>query len=133
MDRTSSSDDAHVAALGLPTKRNNGPTRAQFQRIYTEGKRISGRFCRVFVLEGTGKVGWATAKAIGGKPQRNREKRRYREALLSRTSRIPEHLDCVVVIAASAAQAPFTDLQADAEAILAEITKRWAADSGSSS
>ena len=117
----------------MPTKINNGPTKAQFQKIFSEGKRAQGKFCRAYAYPGTGKLGWATAKAIGGKPQRNRAKRRFREALRIQTYRIPDHLDFVVMIAVKGAGASFEEIQADLAAILGEVTKRWAAESGSSS
>jgi len=133
MGRTSLSDEERAVGRDLPTKGNNGPSKQRFQSIFSEGKRVQGRFCRIYFLPGDGKIGWATAKAIGVTPRRNRTKRRFREALRDLTARIPDNLDLVVMIAPSGATAPLAEIRSDLEAILAEVTKRWAAESGSSS
>lgn len=133
MVRTPSSGGACVAARDLPTRGNQGPNRARFQKIFTEGRRAQGRYCRAFALPGTGQIGWATAKAIGEKPLRNRAKRRFREALRTQDYCIPDNLDFVVMIALSGAKAPFEEIRRDLEAVLGEVTRRWAVESGCSS
>jgi ribonuclease P protein component len=80
-------------------------------------------------LPGSGLIGIATSKKIGGKPQRNRVKRRYREALMANQNIIDQSLDAVVIVSPKAANATLPQLRSDVAVLLDRIKARWAAES----
>jgi len=109
----------------------NGPTQSRFQRIYDEGFRVSGKLCRLLALPGTGKVGFATSRAIGTKPRRNRAVRRFREGLRL-AGPIPAELDLVVQVSTRGADASFSEIVDELRDALRRLEERWASESASS-
>ena len=93
-ERTQEINSPPLLGFGLP-KEARLLKRADFLRVYDQGKRFEGRFMTVFILpaeQDRHRVGiTATKKAIGKAHDRNRAKRLLRESFrLSRAE-----LDCV--------------------------------------
>lgn len=108
-----------------------GPSKRRFEEIYARGNRVSGSFCRMIFLGGTGLLGIATAKAIGNVPRRNRAKRRFRAALSEVPERIPDGLDVVIQISAKAADASYLDIVSDLRSLVSRMNERWESESAS--
>jgi ribonuclease P protein component len=81
---------------------------------------------------GTGLVGIATSKKIGGKPQRNHVKRRIRAAVALNPEPPDKRFDFVLVVSPSAANAPFVRIQEEVRRLFAEGVARWAEELESS-
>jgi ribonuclease P protein component len=79
-------------------------------------------------LPGKGLIGYATSKKIGGKPQRNRAKRRYQEAVRLSKDCIERRLDYVVVVSPAGANAAFHEAKLEVEGLLRKVNARWARD-----
>ncbi len=81
--RTQEINSSPLLGLSLP-KESRIAKRADFLRVYEQGKRFEGRFMTVFILpskRGLHRVGvTATKKAIGKAHDRNRAKRLLRES-----------------------------------------------------
>ena len=93
--------------------------RPDFERVYSQGARISGRFMTVFVLR-TGltqtRLGVAATRKLGSAVVRNRAKRLARE--LFRRQKIAGGYDIVIVPRRELVDAPFPTLEADYQAVL---------------
>lgn len=88
--------------------------RPEFERIYNEGARISGRFMTVFVLANglqTPRCGVAATRKLGRAVERNRAKRLARE--IFRRHKITAGYDIVIVPRREMLDAPFASLEAD--------------------
>ncbi|MCX6018180.1 MAG: ribonuclease P protein component [Chloroflexi bacterium] len=80
---------------------------ADFERVRKEGARWRGRFCilnaaRAFSIPsvgGEGRIGYITAKRVGGAVQRNRARRLMREAIraLAAADELPPGWDLVLI------------------------------------
>jgi ribonuclease P protein component len=99
--------------LGLaPTERVR--RRADYERAYTSGVRISGRFMTLFVAANGGAVsrlGIAASRKFGAAVERNRAKRIARE--LFRRHKITTGLDVIVVPRREMLDASFASLESD--------------------
>jgi ribonuclease P protein component len=97
--------------------------RAEYQRIYAKGSRISGRLWTMFVLrnEGatSGRLGIAATRKIGGAVLRNRAKRLIREVF--RRKRLSAGYDLVVVPKRELLDAGIVRAEAEYEGCL----QRW--------
>ena len=107
-----------MSAQGLP-RVDRIRRRPDFERVYSQGARISGRFMTVFVLR-TGspqtRLGVAATRKLGGAIVRNRAKRLARE--LFRRQKIAGGYDIVIVPRRELLDAPFPTLEADYHAVL---------------
>ena len=94
--------------------------RAEFERAYEQGTRISGRFMMLFVIANgrtAPRLGVAATRKLGSAVERNRAKRLARE--LFRRRKLPVGLDIVIVPRRDMLDAPFASLEADYHAALA--------------
>ncbi len=88
--------------------------RPEFERVYDEGARISGRFMTVFLLatERPGpRLGIAATRKMGNAVERNRAKRLARE--IFRRHKLTAGYDIVIVPRREMLDAPFASLEAD--------------------
>lgn len=88
--------------------------RPEFERVYNEGTRISGRFMTVFLLANgreTQRCGVAATRKLGPAVERNRAKRLARE--IFRRHKIAPGYDIVIVPRREMLDAPFASLEAD--------------------
>lgn len=88
--------------------------RAEFQRVYEQGVRSSGRYSTIFFLPNSLQVtrlGIAATRKLGGAVVRNRAKRLVRE--LFRRNPAAPGFDIVVIPRADLLKASFASLEAD--------------------
>jgi ribonuclease P protein component len=88
--------------------------RPEFERVYNEGTRISGRFMTVFLLQNgreTQRCGIAATRKLGSAVERNRAKRLARE--IFRRHKVAPGYDIVIVPRREMLDAPFASLEAD--------------------
>src|SRR2546429_7923331 len=93
--------------------------RSEFERAYTEGVRIQGRFMTLFVASNGGstpRLGVAATRRIGSAVERNRAKRLARE--LFRRGKLAAGLDIIIVPRREMLDAPFASLETDYHATL---------------
>ena len=129
MDRTFSSDDAPRV---VTSSRSKGPGKALFERIFAKGLRVNGRYARISSLPGTGCVGFATSRKLGGKPQRARQRRRFKAALSACVGLRSESLDYVVILGPLCADATFERITEEARDLMTRANARWVDGSESS-
>jgi ribonuclease P protein component len=103
----------------------NRLTRARdHARVRSEGVAYRGQTCLLLVLAAVGetsRVGFlASRRGVGGAVQRNRARRRLREIVRRRWSRVPSHGYLLVFIASRRTlEAPHQTLATDVENLLA--------------
>jgi ribonuclease P protein component len=88
--------------------------RPEFERVYNDGARVSGRFMTVFLLangRSGPRLGVAATRKLGGAVERNRAKRLARE--IFRRHKIAAGYDIVIVPRREMLDAPFASLEAD--------------------
>jgi ribonuclease P protein component len=72
---------------------------ADFDRVYKQGRRHFSSHITVFYLrqaEGSARVGFTVGRVLGGAVDRNRIKRRLRDAVRQRRSLLPDAVDIVI-------------------------------------
>jgi ribonuclease P protein component len=97
---------------------------ADYAALKAHGTAVRGEHCLLVTLPCPGepsRVGFiASRKGVGGAVQRNRARRRLREIVRRRWSRLPENGVLMMFVAfRSALSAPHQDLASDVERILA--------------
>jgi ribonuclease P protein component len=87
--------------------------RAEYDAVYSEGRRRSGREFTIFLrpngLDIT-RFGWSIKKALGNAVWRNRIRRRLREILRLHRGEIAQGWDIVIHPRNSAGKVPFSEL-----------------------
>ena len=99
--------------------------RADFERAYETGTRLSGRLMTLFVIANDGdhaRLGIAATRKIGGAVDRNRAKRLARE--LFRHLKPDTHVDIIVVPRRQFADAPYLDLERELSELLDRALRR---------
>ena len=90
--------------------------RADFVRVYEHGRRHFGAHMTFFFLEGESsrpRVGFTVSRALGGSVERNRIRRRVREAVRLNLGKLERATDVVINPKRSAAKADFPALVAE--------------------
>jgi ribonuclease P protein component len=88
--------------------------RPEFERVYNEGARVSGRFMTVFLLATArpgSRLGVAATRKMGNAVERNRAKRLARE--IFRRHKPTSAYDIVIVPRREMLDAPFPSLETD--------------------
>lgn len=113
------SQPAQSARLTFP-KRKRLLRHADFERVYKQGRRHFGSQITVFYLVRDGepgsagpRIGFTVGKALGGAVERNRMKRRLREAVRLNVSSLQAAADVVINPKRSVLTAGFDDLQSE--------------------
>ena len=106
-----------------------GPSKARFERIFADGKRVNGVLVRIASLPGNGLLGFATSRKLGGKPQRNRQRRRLQAAFRDCKDLLDPAMDYVVILGPRCADAPFERITEEARDLIVRANARWAEES----
>jgi ribonuclease P protein component len=104
---------------------------ASFDRVYREGRRIFSPNLTVFYrfrgpgeLEGAPRVGFTVGRVLGGAVQRNRIRRRLREAARMNLPRIAAPVDIVMNPKKSVLKAEFALVRGEVESAFTQILQR---------
>ena len=87
--------------------------RAEFRRVYDEGRRVTGPYFAAFCLAGTSggpRIGLTTPRALGKSVDRNRIRRRIREAVRRQLRELGPEWEIVLNPRRAALEAPFAEL-----------------------
>ncbi len=102
--------------------------RAEFDRVYQGGERHSSANLTVIFLAPTGRggsrVGFTAGKALGGAVERNRIRRRLREAVRRHLRELRTPAEVVFHPRKSALRAEFSQLEAEVTRAFTVISKR---------
>ncbi|HEU5451309.1 MAG TPA: ribonuclease P protein component [Terriglobales bacterium] len=101
---------------------------ADFDRVYKSGRRHFGHHMTVFYLgrgdEKPARTGFTVGRALGGAVERNRIKRRLREAVRLHGGKLQMAVDVVINPKKSALQADFAELEREIVSAFATIGKK---------
>src|SRR5665213_864479 len=102
---------------------------ADFRRVYDHGTRISGPLFAAFCLARPdggerSRLGLTVPRAIGGSVDRNRIKRRLREAFRLHRAELNPRWDIVLNPRRTALAAPFTDLERALRKVITQCNAR---------
>jgi ribonuclease P protein component len=100
--------------------------RAEFDRVYKSGERHSSANMTVIFLAATSgpRVGFTAGKALGGAVERNRIRRRLREAVRRHLRELKTPAEVVFHPRKSALRADFSQLEAEVTRAFAAISKK---------
>ena len=101
--------------------------RAEFDRVYKGGERHSSANLTVIFLAASGggpRVGFTAGKALGGAVERNRIRRRLREAVRRHLRELKTPAEVVFHPRKSALRAEFSQLEAEVTRAFTVISKR---------
>ena len=122
-----------MTGIGLAQRRFSKSRRvvrsSEFRNIYENGVRMTSRYFAAFCLRLTGaaavpsRFGFTVPKALGNAVQRNRLKRRMREAVRSQFHGLPADWAIVFNPRRTALDAPFLDLCREVGRILARCNE----------
>jgi len=96
----------------------------EYRRVYDKGGRVHGRHMVlnfVGAAKSPGKVGITVSSKVGGAVERNRAKRRLREAINLELHQAPEGFDLVFTARRSITGAEFTELLAEVRALIKAV------------
>jgi ribonuclease P protein component len=109
--------EAPSSARTLPRSRlNQGPNKARFQQILDQGYRSSGRLISISLIPGSGLLGVGTARAIGCRARRNRQRRRV-QSCFGNLGLPGTEWDCVAVARLAVVSADFAALQDEVQTL----------------
>ncbi len=101
--------------------------RADFDRVYQQGQRHFSGHMTVFFIGGGAdfpRVGFSVGRALGGAVERNRIRRRLREAVRLRLAQLAAPMDVVIHPRRSVLKAEFTELLNEVGRAFDVITQR---------
>jgi ribonuclease P protein component len=101
--------------------------RAEFDRVYKSGERHSSANMTVIFLAAPGRgarVGFTAGKALGGAVERNRIRRRLREAVRRHLGELRAPAEVVFHPRRSVLRADFSQLEAEVTRAFAVISKK---------
>lgn len=116
------------ANAGAPLPDSRIRRRAEYERVYSEGRKLFGRYMILFCLgrsEPPSRCGLAVSRKVGGAVVRNRVKRRMREICRRELAAAPEPpADFVLSLRREAAEAPYEDLRQEVARLVRKARKR---------
>ena len=102
---------------------------ADFERVYKQGRRHFSSHMTVFYLrqaEGNARIGFTVGRVLGGAVQRNRIKRRLREAVRQQRSILKNTVDVVINPKKSVVKVEFPILLEEVSRAFEVITRKMA-------
>jgi ribonuclease P protein component len=101
--------------------------RAEFERVYSDGRKIYGRYMILFCVPGAeppARFGLSVSRRVGGAVERNLVKRRMRE-ICRRELAAPgaAHAEYVLTLRREAVAAPFEELRLEVSRLAARARK----------
>lgn len=105
----------------MPVRPGRIVSRADFSKVYREGRRFSGESLVVYVrpTDAGRRIGVTAGRGLGGAVARNRAKRRLREAYRRIEARLCGRGDVVFVARSGAVAAAFGEIVREMEALCA--------------